>query len=162
MEDLYRICHKCQGTGDEDTPDGPPCGECNGIGFLIAYRAAEPTASRALYPPVTNAPAQQAAQRPAPPPQQSYGQQSSYQQQAQGYAPGNNNPGPSPRQTDFMNDLISRLQLSGGQADEMTQTMFGVTIPNLTRQQASKFIEELQKRDQAARATAQAAGAPPF
>lgn len=140
METLYRVCQTCNGTGDETGPDGPPCPICNGMGFVPAYIPA----TAPSYPPVTNSPP---VSRSAPPQQQQ-----SYQQQAASYTPGSS--GPTDRQQKFMEDLIARLGLDGNQADQITEQMFGVKVPSLDKPQASKFIEELQKREQAARAAA--------
>jgi len=145
METLYRICPTCKGTGDQDTPDGPACGACTGLGFVEAYRpvggavGAQPSVNTP--PPANRAVPQPYASQNAPQ------QQSQYQQQAQSYVPGNNNPGPSPRQMQFMEDLWKRIGWTPGQGDEHAMTMFGVPAPSLTRQQASAIIEDLKNRE---------------
>ena len=154
MDTLYRVCQTCQGTGDGPSgPDGPACSTCNGMGFVPAYTPYAPTGDpNTSYPPVTNAPP---ANRAAPPQQHQ-----SYQQQAQSYTPGSSVP--TDRQQKFMEDLMERQGITGDQADEITQAMFGVKVPQLDKPMASKFIEELQKREQAARAAAASTQGVPF
>ncbi len=152
METLYRICPHCKGTGDQDTPDGPPCSDCQGVGFTPAYVPFSSAMNPSSGAPVNRAapPSNAANPQHQYPPQQSYPtQQSSYQQQAQNYVPGTNNPGPSPRQMKFIEDLWTRIGWTSTQGEEQVKTQFGVTVPNLTRNQASTVIEDLKAREAA-------------
>lgn len=161
MDTLYRVCPQCKGTGDQIDRDGPPCQYCMGAGYVPAYTSVDAQghmgaaipANRAAPPPNFTNPPQQYPQ------QQSYQPNpQAYQQQAQNYNPS----GPSERQMQFLEDLIKRNGMSPDDGDRLAEQMFGVKVPGLTKLQASKMIEDLQARAAAAKATASAAGAPPF